>query len=164
MNYKITENLELKPTRNKYKLLTIFLLICLTATITSLLIRTESVKTIYKYVHPEKEQTDDIKLTQDEVIKCLHENGCVLVNVAVAQARLESGLGTSVVGKRAKNLFGITYHKCKYVSGKYGVYATYATYRDNIKCYIHIQDLYLRAIDGKYAGAPDYIETLKKLK
>lgn len=163
MNYKITENLELKPTRNKYKLLTIFLMVCLMATISSLLIRTESVKIIYKYIHPEL-QTGDVKLTQEEITKCLHENGCVLSNVAVAQARLESGLGTSAVGRKAKNLFGITYHKCRYVSGKYGPYATYNTYRDNIKCYIHIQDYYLRAIDGRYAEAPDYIQTIKTIK
>jgi hypothetical protein len=163
MNYKITENLELKPTRNKYKYLTFFLILILIANVYALLCKTDSVKIIYRYVYPEKESTD-IKLTEEELTKCLHENGCVLPNIAVAQARLESGLGKSVVGRNAKNMFGITYHKCKYVSGKYGVYATYKTYRDNIKCYIHIQDYYLRAIDGRYAEAPDYIQTIKKMK
>lgn len=117
---------------------------------------------IYRYIHPS--HTGDVPLTRDSITKCLVENGCVLANVAVAQAQIESNLGKSNVGIRAKNLFGITHHNCKYVTGKYGPYATYNSYRDNIKCYIHIQDYYLRTIDGKYASAPDYIQTIKKLK
>jgi flagellum-specific peptidoglycan hydrolase FlgJ len=84
--------------------------------------------------------------------------------VAVAQAKLESNLGKSNVGKEAKNMFGITYHKCQYVAGKHGVYAKYETYENNIKCYIHIQDRYLQNINGVYATDPTYITKLKEQK
>jgi len=80
------------------------------------------------------------------------------------QARLESNLGHSSVAKNAKNMFGITYHKCRYVAGKYGMYSKYNTFSDNIKCYIHIQDSYLKNIDGTYAEDKNYITKIKSLK
>lgn len=120
---------------------------------------------VIEYVYKEEPLVNEPKVMNDTVLlEKLHEYGCVLENVAVAQARLESNIGQSNVGRNAKNMFGITYHKCKYVSGKYGVYAKYRTYDDNIKCYIHIQDHYLKKIDGHYAEAKDYIKTLRKLK
>ena len=149
--------------KNWYRIVSIALIVLgLIAINVHLLLRNPQAHIIYQYIHPVK--ANDVPLTRDSLTKCLTENGCVLANVAVAQAQIESGLGKSEVGRRAKNLFGITHHQCKYVSGKYGPYATYKTYRDNIKCYIHIQDYYLRAIDGKYASAPDYIQTIKTIK
>jgi uncharacterized FlgJ-related protein len=121
------------------------------------------VKTIYKFKTTES-KTTDVKLNADSITIALRKHGCVLPNVAVAQAKLESNLGKSQVGKNAKNLFGITYHKCKYVTGKYGVYAKYDTYEDNIKCYIHIQDHYLTNIDGRYASDSEYTNKLKQIK
>jgi uncharacterized FlgJ-related protein len=121
------------------------------------------VKTIYKFKTTES-KTTDVKLNADSITIALRKHGCVLPNVAVAQAKLESNLGKSQVGKNAKNLFGITYHKCKYVTGKYGVYAKYDTYEDNIKCYIHIQDHYLTNIDGRYASDSEYTDKLKQIK
>ncbi len=104
------------------------------------------------------------QVPEQSIVKCLHENGCVLPTVAVAQARLESNLGKSNVGINAKNMFGIVYHKCRYVIGKHGVYAKYDKYEDNIKCYIHIQDHYLANIDGRYAEDRNYITKIKTLK
>ena len=164
MNYTLTENLELVPTRNKYKFFAIGLFIILVGVNAIFFFKEESIKIVYKVVHPTTEKNSDVELSEEAIVNCLHENGCVLPNVAVAQARIESNLGKSNVGKNAKNMFGITHHKCKYVSGKYGVYAKYETYLDNIKCYIHIQDSYLRNIDGKYASDPSYITKIKTIK
>jgi cystathionine beta-lyase/cystathionine gamma-synthase len=78
--------------------------------------------------------------------------------------QIESNHGKSNVGIQAKNLFGITFHRCKHVAGKHGVYAKYDSYRDNIKCYAHIQKRYLKNIDGVYAESPLYVEKLKSFK
>jgi len=117
-----------------------------------------------KYITNKTNVKADVELNEESLTTALHTHGCVLPNVAVAQARLESNLGKSVVGKNAKNLFGITHHRCQYVTGKYGVYAKYNTYEDNIKCYIHIQDHYLTNIDGRYASDLTYITKLKQIK
>jgi hypothetical protein len=121
------------------------------------------VKTIYSFKKTEI-KLSDVKLNADSITIALRKHGCVLPNIAVAQARLESNMGKSDVGRNAKNLFGITHHRCQYVTGKYGVYAKYNTYEDNIKCYIHIQDHYLTNIDGRYASDLTYITKLKQLK
>lgn len=164
MNYRINENLELIPTRNAYKPIAITSLLLLLTAWLFYSFREESVRIVYKVIHPTVQENKDVELTQEAIVKCLHENGCVLPNVAVAQARLESNLGKSNVGKNAKNMFGIVHHKCKYVAGKYGVYAKYETYEDNIKCYIHIQDHYLKRIDGVYASDPNYLAKVKSMR
>jgi uncharacterized FlgJ-related protein len=104
-----------------------------------------------------------VPLTEEGLTATLHKYGCVLPNIAVAQAKLESQLGKSNIGREAKNLFGIMHHKCQYVTGKYGLFATYNSYEDNIKCYIHIQDHYLKRIDGVYAE-PGYSDLIRKMK
>ena len=164
MKFKIDSDMNIVPVRNKTWKKMILILLTLSTVSYSIYLLKKNPETIviYKWLSPEK--VDDIKLDRQSLTEHLVHSGCVLPNVAVAQAEIESGLGKSEVGRRAKNLFGITHHNCKYVSGKYGPYATYKTYRDNIKCYIHIQDYYLRAIDGKYASAPDYIQTIKIIK
>lgn len=164
MNYKLNENLELVPIRNTYKPISLVLLFTILGLALLFYFREESIRIVYKVVHPTIEQSKDVELSEQAIVKCLHENGCVLSNVAVAQARLESNLGKSNVGKNAKNMFGIVHHKCQYVSGKYGAYAKYETYEDNIKCYIHIQDHYLTRINGVYASDSDYINKIKSLK
>ena len=45
-----------------------------------------------------------------------------------------------------------------------GVYAKYDKYEDNLKCYIHIQDHYLKRIDGVYASDKDYISKIKSMR
>jgi len=164
MNYKLNDNLELVPIRNTYKPISLVLLFTILGLAILFYFREESIKIVYKVVHSTTEQTKDVELSEPAIVKCLHENGCVLPNVAVAQAKLESNLGKSNVGKNAKNMFGIVHHKCKYVAGKYGAYAKYETYEDNIKCYIHIQDHYLSRIDGVYASDPKYVSVLKTMK
>lgn len=111
-----------------------------------------------------EEESKDMALTDSGLTAELVANGVVLPNVAVAQATIESGLGKSKVGREAKNLFGITYHDCKHVAGKYGVYAKYNTYKDNVKCYAHIQGKYLGNINGRYAEDPGYVSKLKSMQ
>lgn len=164
MNYKLNKDLELVPIRNTYKPISLLLLFTILGLALLFYFREESIKIVYRVVHPTTEQSKDVELSEPAIVKCLHEHGCVLPNVAVAQAKLESNLGKSNVGKNAKNMFGIVHHKCQYVSGKFGVYAKYKTYEDNIKCYIHIQDHYLTRINGVYASDSDYINKIKSLK
>ena len=111
-----------------------------------------------------RSESKDMALTDSGLTAELVANGVVLPNVAVAQATIESGLGKSKVGREAKNLFGITYHDCKHVAGKYGVYAKYNTYKDNVKCYAHIQGKYLSNINGRYAEDPGYVSKLKSMQ
>jgi hypothetical protein len=163
--FKLNEQLELVPVRNNYKWISYLAIVTSITVITLYLLKPETIKIIYKVVHPDVQNlVQDIELSEEGIVKCLHENGCVLPNVAVAQARLESNLGKSNIGKNAKNMFGIVHHKCKYVTGKHGVYATYDKYEDNIKCYIHIQDHYLKKIDGVYASDLDYISKIKSMR
>lgn len=162
MNYYLDSDLNLIPQPKKPwgKILIVLLMLSIVYLLMKLVTTTPTFKVVYKYIHPTEQQ--DIELSEEAIVKCLHDNGCVLPNVAVAQARLESNLGKSNVGKQAKNMFGITHHKCQYVSGKHGVYAKYKTYEDNIKCYIHIQDRYLQNINGVYATDPTYITKIKE--
>ena len=164
MNYYLDSDLNLipKPKKPWLRILIILLMLSIVYLLVKLVTTTPTFKVVYKYIHPTEQH--DIELSEEAIVKCLHDNGCVLPNVAVAQARLESNLGKSNVGKQAKNMFGITHHKCTYVSGKHGVYAKYETYEDNIKCYIHIQDRYLQNINGVYATDPTYISKLKEQK
>lgn len=166
MNYKINENLELVPVKHNYKWIGGYIVILASLVVITLyLLKPETAKVVYRFVHPNvQDNVQDIELSEQAIVKCLHENGCVLPNVALAQAKLESNCGKSNVGKNAKNMFGIVHHKCQYVSGKYGVFAKYDKYEDNIKCYIHIQDHYLKAINGVYASDSEYINKIKQLK
>jgi hypothetical protein len=106
----------------------------------------------------------DIALNDSGITAELTNQGVILAAVACLQSRIESNHGKSNVGIKAKNLFGITYHRCKHVAGKHGVYAKYDSYRDNIKCYAHIQARYLKNIDGKYAEDKSYVSKLKSFK
>jgi uncharacterized FlgJ-related protein len=109
----------------------------------------------------EKMVPEDNTLTDSAVLAELVQGKCMLPNVALAQAKLETGHYKSEVCRQNKNLFGIKSHKCKYVAGNNLNHATYKTYRDNIKCYLHIQEHYLGKIDGKYAESPTYIQNLR---
>jgi len=106
----------------------------------------------------------DIVLNDSGITAELTNQGVILAAVACLQSKIESNHGKSNVGIQAKNLFGITYHRCKHVAGKHGVYAKYDSYRDNIKCYAHIQKRYLKNIDGVYAEDPTYVSKLKSFK
>lgn len=123
----------------------------------------EKIRHVYHSVIVE-EKSNDMALTDSGLTAELVASGVLLPNVAVAQATIESGLGKSKVGREAKNLFGITYHRCEHVAGQYGVYAKYNTYKDNVKCYAHIQGRYLKNINGSYASDPSYVNKLKEMK
>lgn len=106
----------------------------------------------------------DVVLTDSGITAELTKQGVILAAVACLQSKIESNHGKSNVGIQAKNLFGITFHKCKHVAGRHGVYAKFDTYRDCIKCYAHIQKRYLKNIDGVYAEDPSYVSKLKSYK
>lgn len=106
----------------------------------------------------------DVVLTDSGITAELTKQGVILAAVACLQSRIESNHGKSNVGIQAKNLFGITYHRCKHVAGRHGIYAKYDTYRDNIKCYAHVQARYLKNIDHVYAEDPSYVSKLKSYK
>lgn len=165
--YTITKDLELKELKEpNYKLLAIIfsvISLVLGFYVVYLLHLPQKVKRITMTQLVEK-PFKDVVLTDSGITEELRKNNVILANVACAQSRLESNHGASDVGKKAKNLFGITYHKCKHVSGKHGAYASYNTYKDCIKCYAHIQSSYLKSINGRYASAPDYVEKLQSLK
>ena len=165
MLYKIGKDLELKKAPRLARLYKFswvfnisFILIFIYGSFTPVTI----IETVVRYdtiTVPE-----DIKLNDSSLVRELVQNDVMQINVALAQAKLETGYYKSKVCKENKNLFGIKYHKCKYITGDKNNHASYKTYKDNIKCYAHIQKRYLKNIDGKYAEAPDYIATLKKMK
>jgi len=109
-----------------------------------------------------KVTTEDIKLNDSSVFQELYHHGCVLPALGVAQAKLESGNYTSAVAIENKNLFGIRFHRCDHVKGENRGFASYDSYRDNILCYIHVQNSYLKNIDGVYAE-PGYSEFIKNV-
>lgn len=106
----------------------------------------------------------DVVLNDSGITAELTKQGVILAAVACLQSKIESNHGKSNVGIQAKNLFGITYHKCQHVAGRHGVYSKYESYRDCIKCYAHIQARYLKNIDGVYAEDPSYVSKLKSYK
>jgi hypothetical protein len=113
--------------------------------------------------HISVDTVEDITPNDTNILKELVENKCVLPSVAIAQSKIETSHYTSNVCKENKNLFGIKWHKCKYVKGAENGHATFKTYKDCIKCYCHIQTMYLKAIDGKYAENPNYISLIKQM-
>jgi hypothetical protein len=123
-----------------------------------------TIREVIKYVPFHSINEHDIQPSDSTVLAELMKEGCVLPTVAVAQAKIESGNYKSEVCVKNKNMFGIRYHKCQFVSGQNLNHATYNSFRDNIKCYIHVQNRYLTNIDGVYAESPVYISTLKSLK
>lgn len=165
MLYKVNNNLELQKAPRYYKVAKLSLVINVFL-ILLILYGSFTPVTVIKYITKYDTITvpEDIKLNDSSIIKELVKNDVMQVNVALAQAKLETGYYKSKVCKENKNLFGIKYHKCKYVKGDKNNHASYHTYKDNIKCYAHVQKRYLQNIDGKYAEASDYIQTLKKMK
>jgi uncharacterized FlgJ-related protein len=163
MKFKIGKDLEVKKVSDRNKYITIIaLFLTLTYTIVYFLGQEDQIRVIYKQWVSEPE--NDLPINEEAWTKYLVEQGCVLPNICIAQAKVESGFCKSNVARKAHNPFGITYHKCKYVEGKHGVYAKYNTWKDAIKCYIHIQDNYLKNITGKYATDPNYVQAIKAVR
>jgi hypothetical protein len=165
MYYKQNQDLSFSKAINYKKLLYVSLTInvIFVALLLMAFTKEESIITktkIIKEVVTEK----DVVLNDSGITAELTKQGVILAAVACLQSRIESNHGKSNVGIQAKNLFGITFHRCKHVAGKFGVYARYDSYRDNIKCYAHIQARYLKNIDGKYASDKEYVSKLKSYK
>ena len=165
MYYKQNQDLSFSKAINYKKLLYVSLTInvIFVALLLMAFTKEESIITktkIIKEVVTEK----DVVLNDSGITAELTKQGVILAAVACLQSRIESNHGKSNVGIQAKNLFGITFHRCKHVAGKHGVYAKYDSYRDNIKCYAHIQKRYLKNIDGVYAEDPSYVSKLKSYK
>lgn len=163
--FKLTEDLTLQKVSNMGKIARLSLLLNL-ALIIFIGVLTSQEPIIHR-IHTHTRDTvriGDIYPNDSSVLSELIKNDCVLPSVAVAQAKIESGNYKSVVCKSNKNLFGIKYHKCNYVLGKNLNHASYKSYKDNIKCYIDIQNRYLRNIDGKYAEAGGYVDIIKAMK
>ena len=165
MYYKQNQDLSFSKATNYKKLLYVSLTInvIFVALLLMAFTREDSIITktkIIKEVVTEK----DVVLTDSGITAELTKQGVILAAVACLQSRIESNHGKSNVGIQAKNLFGITFHRCKHVAGKFGVYARYDSYRDNIKCYAHVQARYLKNIDHVYAEDPSYVSKLKSYK
>jgi hypothetical protein len=165
MYYKQNQDLSFSKAINYKKLLYVSLTInvIFVALLLMAFTKEESIITktkIIKEVVTEK----DVVLNDSGITAELTKQGVILAAVACLQSRIESNHGKSNVGIQAKNLFGITFHRCKHVAGKFGVYARYDSYRDNIKCYAHVQARYLKNIDGVYAEDPSYVSKLKSYK
>lgn len=162
--FKMTKDLKLQKVSNlgrlvKYSLVLNVVLIV----VIGLLVAKEP---IIQRIHTHTRDTitlGDVSLTDSAILKELVKNQCVLPSVAVAQAKIESANYKSPVCKENKNLFGIKWHKCDYVLGENRNHASYKSYKDNIKCYIHIQNRYLRNINGRYAEAGGYVNMLKSM-
>ena len=163
MKIKIDKDMNVRQVSDRYKYITIIaLFLTLTYTIAYFMGQEDQIRVIYKQWVSEPD--NDLPINEEAWTKYLVEQGCVLPNICIAQAKVESGFCKSNVARKAHNPFGITYHKCKYVEGKHGVYAKYNTWKDAINCYIHIQDNYLKNINGKYATDPNYVQAIKNVK
>jgi uncharacterized FlgJ-related protein len=165
MYYKQNQDLSFSKATNYKKLLYVSLTInvIFVALLLMAFTKEESIITktkIIKEVVTEK----DVVLTDSGITAELTKQGVILAAVACLQSRIESNHGKSNVGIQAKNLFGITFHRCKHVAGKHGVYSKYDSYRDCIKCYAHIQERYLKNIHLRYASDPSYVSKLKSYK
>ena len=115
-------------------------------------------------VYLQKEPVKDIELTEEEVLKELIKQGCVLPNVGLAQSKIESTHFKSAIAKENKNIFGIKTSKSEYVIGVNRGHCVYKTYKDCIKDYIRVQNRYLKNINGKYAMDSSYVQKIKKVK
>lgn len=165
MYYKQNQDLSFSKAPNFKKLFYVSLTINVIFVLLLLMAanREESIITqtkIVKEIVTEK----DVVLNDSGITAELTKQGVILAAVACLQSRIESNHGKSNVGIQAKNLFGITFHKCKHVAGRHGVYSKYDSYRDCIKCYAHIQERYLKNIHLKYASDPSYVSKLKSYK
>ena len=133
MILKVNDDLSLSKTRSYKKLFFVSLSLNVILLFTSMVDLSTQIISVVKDTVTIEKTVEDMRLTDSGLTAELVKFGCILPAVAVAQAKIESNIGKSNVGIQAKNMFGLTYHKCKYVDGKHGVYAKYKSYRDNVK-------------------------------
>jgi hypothetical protein len=166
MTYKLGKNLELIKTQT-FKgpfMLALTLNLILLGYISYLYQVDPVVRIVQTFIPYDKHSPNDIQLSDSFILAELIKEGSVLPSVALAQAKIESSHYKSTVCKENKNLFGIKYHKCPFVSGQNLNHATYDSYKNNIKCYVHIQNHYLGKIDGHYAESKGYVALIKNFK
>ena len=115
MFIKLTENLELikQPNYKRMLKVSIWVNVLLIGLFISSFVR--PIRTIYRIKEKivEKMVPEDITLTDSAILAELVKGNCMLPNIALAQAKLETGHYKSVVCKQNKNLFGIKKHNCK---------------------------------------------------
>lgn len=97
----------------------------------------------------------DITLSDTSITRELINLGCILPNVALAQIKVESAHYKSNLTFSHKNICGIM---------RGDKYKSYDTYRDCLKDYIRIQNMYLEQIDRKYATDTNYVKLINKIK
>ena len=174
MIYKIDKNLNYQRVRN------IKPFFKFSVTLNVILIIT----TIYSFAYPNNiitsniirdtiliEVPNDIKLSDSAITAELVKLKCILPNVALAQMKIESSHFKSAICRENKNIAGIRTSRSKFVKRdskgniiKNRGHNVYSTYKDCLKDYVRIQDMYLKKIDGKYAEAPGYIDYIRKMK
>jgi len=165
--FKLTDDLKLKKVYDLTKVAKVSLILNIVLGFILVLMwqRDPLIETIHTHTHTRDTiRIGDIQLNDSSILKELVKHKCILPSVAVAQAKIESANYKSSICKENKNLFGIKWHKCKFVQGENRNHASYKSYKDNIKCYIHIQNRYLRNIDGRYAEAGGYVSLLKSMQ
>lgn len=111
-----------------------------------------------------KEEFKDIPLTDSAITSELVRQGCVLPNVALAQAKIESTHFKSNIAKENKNIFGIRNSSSIFAKGLNRGHTVYKSYKDCISDFIRVQNKYLKNINGKYAESPTYTQKIKSLK
>lgn len=121
---------------------------------------------IKNFIHFNTITQDSCSILSDSaLIKELYQDGCILIPIAVAQAKLESGINyNSNIAQQNSNIFGIKWHKCKYVQYSNLGHAVFKNWKDCCKCYVHIQNRYLNKIDKHYAMDSSYITIIKQMK
>jgi hypothetical protein len=173
MIYKIDKNLNYQRIRNIKPFFTF------SVTLNVILLITM----IYSFTYPNNiitsnvirdtvlvEVPDDIKLTDSSITAELVKLKCVLPNVALAQMKIESSHFKSPICVENKNIAGIRTSSSKYVKRDEGNivknrgHNVYTTYKDCLKDYVRIQDMYLAKIHLKYAENPGYIDYIRKIK
>jgi len=166
--FKIDSDLKIVPKKDYHRAFKVSLIIniILVGFSVSSFVKDPIIETVYKtkVLKDTVVVPSDITLSDSSITEELVKNKCILPAVAVAQSRIETGNYRSRVCLENKNLFGIKEHKCKYVLGTKNNHAYYKTYKDNIKCYIHVQNMYLKKIDGRYAEATGYVNVLKNMR
>jgi len=162
-----TDNLQVKSaTKHLIKLYSFWLLLGVLIGSGVLYSFREEPKTIikYKFIVVRDTVPEDIPLTKDAILKELIANKCILPNIALAQFSQESLHFKSDICKENKNFAGIRTSKSKYVIGMNRGHCVYKTYRDCIKDYVRIQNMYLKNINKKYAEDERYVSALKEVK
>ena len=113
MILKVNKDLSVSPVKSYKNAFIVSLAINVILLFTSMLNLTTEIISVVKDTVTIERTVEDMKLTDSGLTAELVKHGCVLPAVAVAQAKIESNIGKSNVGVQAKNMFGLTYHKCK---------------------------------------------------